>query len=239
MADVTRFLDSQTRTELASKVPRILKHPQLAGEEAPVIRSNDCSSQTVHVALPLLTSEFPYMTIHWLNDDILFDIFNWYLLDDEYLWNVRFWWSKLSHVCRRWRNLIYQSTSQLGMHIQCTNGSPILDTLDHLPPLPLFVNYGYTSVTMTEQDELGLIHALRLHDRVRHIDLDVPPPTIVHKVLCYGSFLSPYYTQIRRTASFLFPHPLTGLLYFYDLISPTRSHLAALCLVRYLSDDAI
>ena len=123
------------------------------------------------------------MTIHWLNDDILFDIFNWYLLDDEYLWNVRFWWSKLSHVCRRWRNLIYQSTSQLGMHIQCTNGSPILDTLDHLPPLPLFVNYGYTSVTMTEQDELGLIHALRLHDRVRHIDLDVPPPTIVHKVL--------------------------------------------------------
>ena len=38
---------------------------------------------------------------------------------------------------------------------------------------------------------------------------------------CYDlSFiLSPYYTQIRRTASFLLsPHPLTGLLYFYDLI---------------------
>ena len=69
------------------------------------------------------------------------------------------------------------------MHIQCNNGSPILDTLDHLPPLPLFVNYGYTSVTMTEKDELGLIHALRLRDRVRHIDLDLPPPAVLHKVL--------------------------------------------------------
>ena len=139
--------------------------------------------KTVHVALPLLTSDVPYVTILWLDDDILFDIFNWYRLDDEYLWNVRFRWSKLSHVCRRWRNLIYQSTSHLGMHIQCTNGSPILDTLDHLPPLPLFVNYGYTSVTMTEKDELGLIHALRLRDRVRHIDLDLPPPAVLHKVL--------------------------------------------------------
>ena len=139
--------------------------------------------KTVHVALPLLTSDVPYVTILWLNDDILFDIFNCYRLDDEYLWNVRFRWSKLSHVCRRWRNLIYQSTSHLGMHIQCTNGSPILDTLDHLPPLPLFVNYGYTSVTMTEKDELGLIHALWLCDRVRHIDLDLPPPAVLHKVL--------------------------------------------------------
>jgi hypothetical protein len=35
---------------------------------------------------------------------------------------------------------------------------------------------------LTEQDELGIYHALRLHDRVRHIHLDLPP-SILHKVL--------------------------------------------------------
>jgi hypothetical protein len=32
----------------------------------------------------------------------------------------------------------YTSAFHLGMHILCTNGTPIVDTLDHLPPLPLF-----------------------------------------------------------------------------------------------------
>ena len=67
------------------------------------------------------------------------------------------------------------------MHIKCTNGSPILDTLDHLPPLPLFISY--TPITIpTEQDELGIYHALRLHDRVRHIKL-VLLPSILHNVV--------------------------------------------------------
>jgi hypothetical protein len=36
------------------------------------------------------------------------------------------------------------------------------------------------TVTLTEQDELGIYHALRLHDRVYHIDLELPP-SILHK----------------------------------------------------------
>ena len=35
------------------------------------------------------------------------------------------------------------------------------------------------------------------------------------------------------------PHPLTGLLYFYDLILLTRYDLVASCLVRYSSGVAI
>ena len=55
-------------------------------------------------------------------------------------------------------------------------------------------------------------------------------------------FLSslPYYTQTHRTAFFpLSPHPLTGPLYFYDLIWLTRSRLVASCLVRYSSNVVI
>jgi hypothetical protein len=66
------------------------------------------------------------------------------------------------------------------MHIECTNGTPIVDTLDHLPPLPLLIKY--KCYTVTEQDELGIHHALRLCGRVQHISLHLPP-LILHKCL--------------------------------------------------------
>jgi hypothetical protein len=75
------------------------------------------------------------------------------------------------------------------MHIRCTNGTPIVNTLDHLPPLPLFVDYRstkriryYDATILTEQDESVIYHALQFHNRVRHIDLDLVP-SILHKVL--------------------------------------------------------
>jgi hypothetical protein len=75
----------------------------------------------------------------------------------------------------------------MGVHIECTNGSPIVDTLDHFPPLPLFLNYitrreRHSRSILTKQDELGIYHALRLHDRVRHLYLCLPP-SVLHKVL--------------------------------------------------------
>ena len=71
------------------------------------------------------------------------------------------------------------------MHIQCTKGSPLVNTLDHLPLLPLFVHYHYShhsAPTVPEQDELGIYHTLRLHGRIRHLELALSPP-IWHKVL--------------------------------------------------------
>ena len=142
-------------------------------------------SLKVHLALPLPTSErgydgrVLYVAIHLLNDDILLDIFNFYRLDEKNGWNERLGWCKLSHVCQRWRHLIFESTFHLGMHIRCTNGTPIMDTLDHLPPLPLVVEYKFP---ITEQDELGIYHALRLHDHVRHIHLHLPA-SILHRCL--------------------------------------------------------
>jgi hypothetical protein len=68
------------------------------------------------------------------------------------------------------------------MHILCTKGTPIVDTLEHLPPLPIFVKYRYKIVTIRGQDELGIYHALQLRDRVRSIDLHLPPSNL-HKSL--------------------------------------------------------
>lgn len=78
------------------------------------------------------------------------------------------------------------------MYILCTKGTPLVDRLDHLPPLPLFVNYrdsemGYVvrdrrvtweRVAVSGEDQLGINHALQLRNRVRHIDLHLPLSTL-------------------------------------------------------------
>jgi hypothetical protein len=121
-------------------------------------------------------------TINSLNDDILFSIFDFYRLDDENAWNVRLGWCKISHVCRRWRHLVYSTASHLGMHILCTNGTPTVDTLDHLPSLPLFIDYRDTAATISQQDKLAIRQALLFWHRVRHVDLHLPP-SILHEFL--------------------------------------------------------
>jgi hypothetical protein len=124
-----------------------------------------------------------YTSINTLDDDVLFCIFSSYRQDEENGWNDRLGWRKLSHVCRRWRHLVYCSAIRLGMYIWCTNGTPIVGTLDHLPPLPLFIDYRDTTGPITPQDEVAIGHALLLLDRVRHINLQLFPPSILHMLL--------------------------------------------------------
>ena len=88
------------------------------------------------------------------------------------------------------------------MHIQCTNGSPMVNTLDHLPPLPLFVYYSshYFAPTVP-QDELGLCHTLRLNRRIRHIELDLPP-SMLQKVLMLMDEYFPILEHLSLSRSF-------------------------------------
>jgi hypothetical protein len=226
LADVTRILGPQACTNLSSKVLRFLKLPRLAGEATHVRQFSKHSSLTVHLALPPPSKrgdDVQYPAIHWLNDDILLGIFKCYRLYDGN-WNVRLGWCKLSHVCQRWRHLIYESAFYMGMHIECTNGSPIVDTLDHLPPLPLFVDYRHTTPgasILPKQDVLGIYHALRLHDRVHHIDLDLPPP-ILHKalVLMNGHFPTLEHLSLSLSAQNSIPFTLPKA-----FLAPNLRHL--------------
>ena len=124
--------------------------------------------------------------INMLKDDILVIIFNYYRLANMIDWNVRLGWCKLSHVCRRWRQLIFETAFHLGMYILCTYGTPRVDTLDHLPPLQLFVDYqdgrppaiGWRPRWVTREDELGIHYALQLPNRVRRINLCLSSSTL-------------------------------------------------------------
>ena len=116
------------------------------------------------------------------------------------------------------------------MHIKCTNGSPIVDTLDHLPQLPLFVHYtnfvlkGHRAINLTKQDELGIYHAIRLHGRVRHIDLELPP-SILHQVfgLLDEQFPILEYLSLMFSATSKSDLPLTLPKAF---LAPNLRHLA-------------
>ncbi|KAH9068000.1 hypothetical protein EDB83DRAFT_669191 [Lactarius deliciosus] len=173
---------------------------------------------------PRYEYDVPYTTINRLNDDILFYIFNYYRLDDENGWNVRLGWCKLSHVCRRWRHIIYSSAFHLGMHIVCTNGTPRIETLNHLPPLPLCVDYRCATATISGQDESGIYHALLLRDRVCRIVLHLPP-LIFRKFLMLMDRPFPVLEYLSLSST---TDEDTGLVLLKTFLAPNLSHLMLL-----------
>jgi len=127
--------------------------------------------------------------IHMLNYDALLNIFHHYRLGDVDIWNLRLAWCKLAHVCRRWRYLIYDSSSLLDMYLLLKNGSPTLGALAHLPPLPLVIDYCNVTTTRVRQDELSILTGLQERGRVRRIFLQVPSP---HLDICLATMSDLY-----------------------------------------------
>ena len=116
-------------------------------------------------------------SIHVLDDDSLLHVFYlyWPFLGDKYStadWNYNGrWWYALSHVCRRWRNIILGSATHLGLSLLCTYGTPVADMLAGSPPLPLVVGYFRKNHVLTTEDEEGIRLALKQRDRVRRVRL--------------------------------------------------------------------
>ena len=90
-------------------------------------------------------------------------------------WDLERWWYKPAQVCQKWRNLIFRSSSYLGVCLVCSKGTPVADMLAHSPPLPLVVDYlhdpEYSDISA--EDEEGLTFALAQRDRVRRIRLQM------------------------------------------------------------------
>ncbi|KAF8270496.1 hypothetical protein EI94DRAFT_775871 [Lactarius quietus] len=113
---------------------------------------------------------------------------------------------------------MYQFTFHLGMHIRCTNGAPIVDKLDHLPPLPLLVEYAYT---MTKQDELGIYRALRLNDRVREISLFLPPSLLQQFLV----LLEEHFPRLERLYAMPTSYNFTTFTLPKGFLAPNLRHL--------------
>jgi hypothetical protein len=163
------------------------------------------------------TSERPgyellYTTADTLYSNTLLTIFDDCRLDNEESWNRQLRWCKLSHVCRKWRQVIHQSFFHLNIHVTLTKGTLPLDMLSHLPPLPIAIDYQSGDVAET-------LHAIQQRDGIRRIVLqapspaseklivpmDTPFPTLEHLSLSFTTGLKEG-TQLLIPGTFLAPN---------------------------------
>ena len=101
--------------------------------------------------------------IEMLSDDILLSIFHHFLHASSRFWHT------LTHVCQKWRQIIFESPLGLRLRLHCTYGTPVLKTLGYWPPFPLVINYGKIHCSPTPEDEDNIMAALEHTDRVRSI----------------------------------------------------------------------
>ena len=124
-----------------------------------------------------------------LSDDILLNIFLQYLDATPRLWPI------LTHVCRRWQQVVLRSPLGLRLRIYCSYGTPVLKTLHCWPPLPLVINYGGYPMLKppAPKDNVNIITALKQSNRVSLIHL-----TLTNSLLAKLSTISEPFSELER-----------------------------------------
>ena len=104
------------------------------------------------------------MTIDQLPDDVLLDIFVFYLAYPlPSLFHEGDEWHTLVHVCRRWRYVVFGSPRRLDLSLVCTNRR-LGKTLDIWPELPIIIHVNETIYQLPSVTDV--LSVLNLHDRV-------------------------------------------------------------------------
>ena len=71
-------------------------------------------------------------------------------------------WLSLTHVCRRWRNIVFGSPCRLNLHLACTPRTRAIDTLDIWPHLCLLIQGSMSSVSSVDNIIAVLGHGNRI-----------------------------------------------------------------------------
>jgi len=113
---------------------------------------------------------YPRVTIDALPDDVLLEIFEFYLGKDdpdEALFECGHdydEWQTLVHVCCRWRWLVFALPRRLDLKLYCTEQRSVnSETLDIWPALPIVI---FSEGIQSKEDVTNLIAAFRQHNRV-------------------------------------------------------------------------
>ena len=97
-----------------------------------------------------------------LPDVALLEIFDFYV---DRVWHDT--WRPLVHVCRKWRNIVFGSPLRLSLQLRCRAGTPVRETLDVWPLLPIAVSgHGYKDWGVD-----NILAVLEHNDRIRELDL--------------------------------------------------------------------
>jgi len=108
------------------------------------------------------------VTICALPDDVLLEIFRFYVVD-RFHWPPEDAWHTLVHVCRQWRYAVLASPRSLNLRLRCTNKRSVQMMLDVWPALPIAIE-GRGGMSRP-QVERNIITALKQRNRVCKIDL--------------------------------------------------------------------
>lgn len=112
------------------------------------------------------------ITVDMLPDDALLYIFDCYvsraLRDLSRIEWINAWHS-LVHVCRRWRHVVFGSPRRLNMQLYCTVRTPVRETLDVWPALPIVIFGDGLSTSSSGADNINA--ALQHSDRVCEVGL--------------------------------------------------------------------
>jgi hypothetical protein len=123
------------------------------------------------LGLVLTFSFYRQGTIMRLSDDVLLEIFRYYLGPSP-----RFR-PTLVHVCCKWRHIVFASPQALHLRLFCTPSTPVLKTLDSWPmaALPIVMEYGGSQAlgSPAPEDDFNIITALKQSHRVSSISLTV------------------------------------------------------------------
>jgi hypothetical protein len=117
-----------------------------------------------------LTFSLSQGTIGKLSDEVLLNVFRYYLDASPQFW------PQLILVCRKWRHIVLVSKRVLHLRLFCTHGTSVLKALDRWPTIPIVVQYGEASVVpypSAPEDEDNIMTALKQSDRVSSICLTV------------------------------------------------------------------
>lgn len=122
----------------------------------------------------------PRTTISQQPDDVLLDIFEFYVDKGRPLESFPESWHVLVHVCQRWRCLVFASPRRLDLRLLWTNRRPVKKMLDIWPTLPIFILTDFFP-PRGKRDVSDVVPALKRHDRICKIMIWNTPKSLIEE----------------------------------------------------------
>jgi hypothetical protein len=126
-----------------------------------------------------MDQSYPQLTVSLLPDDVLLEIFVFYLDLDSKFHDEDAWYT-LAHVCQWWRYLVFASPGHLRLRLYCTNKRPVKRMLDIWPELPIIICAFFAA--SRPQGMTNIHAALKQRHRVCSVSIGDIPNSLLRKI---------------------------------------------------------
>ena len=143
------------------------------------------------------------VTIGTLPDDVLLEIFDFYLDDFEIeakeSEEIDAWFT-LVHVCQQWRYVVITSPRRLNLRLLCTRYRPVKEMLGVWPALPIAVWESFPETSLEDGVE-NIFAALEHSDRIHEINFQRIPSSLLERYIEMMQVPFPVLTSLELMSS--------------------------------------